>query len=214
MKINIKLMAIVLGSLLLVAGCGEPSSDSREPEQSSQAGTNESSSANSSADQKLDSQSESEAGSLNQGQKIKCEFDMAEGGQQQVGTFWLGEKGIRAEYQVASQNFSMVFNREASYFWGDGLEMALKISAECQDQLVAEDSPEEGEEQETPLVRGPEHFQSWAESRPEGVTCQEYSGEIDLELPDNIQFLDQCELLQQQREMYKNIPDLKNLSSE
>ncbi len=204
---KIELICLVLGLILISGGCGdknqEPASSDSLPETSSQQSS------------KNDSGSDSEdlTSLLSSGdQKVRCEFDITEGGNQQSGVFWLGKTGLRAEYQVADQVFTVVSKEDTSYYWGKGLEAAFKISSDCQTQLETENSPEREGEQEDPLVREPKDFQSWAENSPVGVNCQEYKGEINLEVPSDIQFFDQCEFLEQQREMYKNIPNLEGLN--
>lgn len=118
-------------------------------------------------------------------------------------------KNYRTETEIDGKRHLSVSDGKTMWTWTEGEKQGMKMEFSCMDDIRST-TPEEG-------GPAPEYAASPEEALGEkpDISCSE-SGPIDISVPDDIVFADQCALmktqLQAMEEMKKNLPSLPDMN--
>lgn len=134
--------------------------------------------------------------SLSAGKKIKCSYQINDKDETMgvVETYIQGDK-YKTESTIDGIKNISIFDGDIVYSWIDGQKMGTKMSMDCINNLngnkeeIKENIPVEDEEG---------FVNSLGETN--NLECGE-AGDIDFDLPSEIEFSDQCEILKSQQQL-------------
>lgn len=196
-KINMKKISLMACSLLLVlilAGCNKKEQNDTdnkgEANQENQVMSNED--GESGIMKKLKS-------ALSSGKKLKCTYAIdEEGNKTEVVTYVQGDK-YRTEVILEKMKTISIFDGDAMYSWSENQKVGTKMTMECIDSLGAENDAEASNVPEGNSVQdGEEFIDTLADAQ--NLNCED-AGDISFEIPSDISFTDQCEMLKAQQKM-------------
>ena len=134
---------------------------------------------------------------LSSGKKIKCTYKMTdESGDLEVVTYAQGDK-YKTEMMIGGAKNYSIFDGETTYTWSEGQKTGTKISLDCLSDLESEEVEVE-EEVETENDAEEDFADSLKDAQ--NLKCEDYQ-ETDFEIPEGIEFIDQCDLLEAQQKM-------------
>lgn len=154
------------------------------------------------------SDSENEGGIINSikdaissNKKLKCTYTSNEDGlNMEMITYMQGEK-YKTEFAMEGRKNYSVFDGKISHSWEEGSGKGMRINMDCLDEL-SEGVDTEAIEEDEPLDESEEDIMKTF-NKAMDIDCQEV-GSIDFSIPENIEFVDQCEMLKQQQKMMEN----------
>lgn len=128
------------------------------------------------------------------GKAMKCTYEIGEGDQaMEMVTYVKGEQ-YRSESMFQGMKTMGVYDGDMMYNWTVGEKKGFKMSKKCTDEL-AQMNQNQNTNQEREMNQG-EDVQNMEENFDNAlnVKCEEVSN-IDLSLPSDVEFVDQCEML-------------------
>ncbi|MEA1926226.1 MAG: hypothetical protein U9M90_03210 [Patescibacteria group bacterium] len=137
--------------------------------------------------------------------RVKCVYQIAnqseESEKDSVEIFIDGDK-YRSTSITEEQIFRAIFDGKTYYSWLFGEKSGTKMSNECIKELKVDDQPEEGEGGDVDL----DNFKTVDEILGQNLDmkCEE-TGPFDLVLPEDVEFIDQCEMLKNQMRMIEQM---------
>jgi hypothetical protein len=140
---------------------------------------------------------------MNLGKKMKCTYSMQISGKDfQTEAYVDGKNHKTITIIDGAKNYS-VFDGDMVYTWSDKDKMGTKMSMKCMDDLKAqtETNPQTSPSAAENIKANADDFKDAA-----NVSCEPVSS-IDLTVPNDVKFTDNCEMLKQSLEMmnkYKN----------
>jgi hypothetical protein len=135
-------------------------------------------------------------------QAMKCTYKgVDDAGSVETTTYVEGDK-YRSEYSSAGLDFVTVFDGKTMYSWDNNSKKGTKMDIKCFDDLETI-TEENGTE-----IDDYEEYRSSEDILDTGanVSCQKAS-KIDLEVPQDVEFVDQCAAFKQQLDALENIQD-------
>lgn len=130
-----------------------------------------------------------------QGKKMKCEYtlEMPDTEETKVVIYLDGMK-YRTEIQAESMNPErVIFDGEAMYSWDDTMKQGMKMDMNCMEEFEQIVGDQAFDEELGVFDPASEDF---VKDLPD-MQCEEV-GEVDLSIPDDVEFMDQCEMLREQ----------------
>ncbi len=146
---------------------------------------------------------------LASGKKMQCEYSMGTDADKKYSVKMFAEKGrYRTETVMSAGMMVSILDGKTMYTWVDGTKQGMKMDLECakslKDQLPQAGPAGKAEQQsyDTP---------EQAIGNIPNITCAEASGEVDLSVPSDVTFTDQCEMLKstlgKMKDMQGKLPD-------
>jgi hypothetical protein len=192
-------MALVAVSALVLAGCNDQTA--QQPDGNAGMGEVEQ---NQTQTAESSGVTEWMAGLLS-GKAYECEYAMPAAGEEGGGTATIVMQGerYRTEVETTEGTFISVFDGETSYSWMAGETEGMKMSHTCMEDF-GEDMAEFAEEEEM-MEETFETPEEALETIPD-ISCHETSS-ADFSVPGDVEFVDQCEMLQTQMQMMEQMQD-------
>lgn len=138
---------------------------------------------------------------INSGKKLKCTYTFSYEGQEGMKTtiYMQGNK-YRTEFDIEGKKQISLFDGKTHYSWGLQDSKGFKMDRDCMEELSSNATTDDSSEfdMESSFVDDDEF------ERAMDVKCGPVSS-IDLSVPSNIEFTDQCELMKQAQEQMKEI---------
>lgn len=146
---------------------------------------------------------------LTTGKKMQCEYPIGTDADKKYSVKMFAEQGrYRTETVMPTGMMITVLDGKTMYTWVDGTKQGMKMDLECAKSL------KDGLPQAGPA--GKTEQQSY--DTPEqaignipNITCTEASGDVDLSVPSDVIFADQCEMLKstlgKMKDMQGRLPD-------
>lgn len=137
------------------------------------------------------------------GKKMRCSYGLGEEGNvSEVLTYIQGDK-YKTEINMGQMKTVSVFDGDTMYSWSTDQKVGTKMTMECLDSLDAgnESEPEENVQQNDSNTK--EEFVDTLEDT-KNLNCEDVDN-IDFEIPSDITFTDQCEILKSQQKMMENL---------
>lgn len=143
------------------------------------------------------------------GKRLECEYRIDDAEATGTVRMIMDRDRYRTETETPNGTFISVFDGETMYSWTAGGPQGMKMSRKCMDDMGGDVSEEEED------VAMPEEGESYDSSEEAlgaipGISCREISG-ADFSVPVDVEFVDQCQMLQEQTramEQYRDqMPD-------
>lgn len=190
-------LTILILAVMLVAGfsCGGDNEATTSDEETATLG------------EEVESTIDDFKGALQRSEKMKCTYrGTGEATGVEATTYAEGEK-YRTEYSTAGVDNVTIFDGETMYTWDQNTKKGTKMDIACLEdfETVTEDESADDEEYE--------EYQSSEEVLSAGVNvrCRKVL-DINFEIPEDVEFIDQCAALKQQMEALEGIQEqLPNL---
>lgn len=131
------------------------------------------------------------------GKKLKCTYGYSvPGGGMATATMFVEGKKYRMEMETAGMKNIIVSDGQVMHTWSSGAKQGMKMDLACVEKMSVE--------QERALA-GPTEYEKTPEDifkdRPD-IAC-EPAGSADFAVPGDIEFVDQCAMLEKSTEMMK-----------
>lgn len=140
------------------------------------------------------------------GKSMRCSYTMDQGGKPIQATVWVDGEKFKTVTQVDGMEVNGIFDGANQYSWTSAAKVGMKMSKECMEKMMknAEDLA---------AVSGPaggtmprmEDFKAGFDMA-KNVSC-EAAGTVDLTLPKDITFTDQCAMMQDSMKMMQEMKD-------
>ncbi|NTW76142.1 MAG: hypothetical protein HGB34_04600 [Candidatus Moranbacteria bacterium] len=145
------------------------------------------------------------------GKKMRCEYTMGEGGKTITAVMYMDKDRYRTEMDMPTGKMISLYDGTAMYSWAEEAKQGMKMDMKCMEDIES-DMPTEDAPRGAP-AEAPESYESPEDalgSIPD-ISCEEVSGSIDLSVPSDVVFTDQCEMMkrsmEQMKQMEGQIPD-------
>ena len=139
-----------------------------------------------------------------------CQYDALDGAQRVKVTAYIEGEKYRTDFILDNRRNSSVFTGETIYSWIDGEVIGTKISLNCLKELKqrGEDidpfnSEELNIDEDVEDGNFPDIFEEAI-----GIRCEK-TEKIDLTIPSEVEFIDQCEFLKEQQDLIKELENNK-----
>lgn len=147
---------------------------------------------------------ENEGGMLNKlksaissGKKMKCTYKISDtDGEMEITTYMQGDK-YKTEADFGQMKTVSVFDGDGMYSWSVGEKTGTKMTMDCMKSLSA-DIPEEKTTQDN-VPKDEEEFVDSLEDA-KNLKCESFD-DVDFEIPSDVEFADQCEMLKSQQKL-------------
>lgn len=188
--------------VLVLAGCSGPAPKTEDSGagMSENMPMEENKSSSSMMPEKNSMDMEDWASAIAKGEKLSCTYTDDEGGEAKIAID--GEK-YRMEYASKIGTMVSVFDGETFYTWNENSGEGFSQTVACIEKW-SEDIPDSPEQ--------PETFRSSEEAVSElpDIRCEK-SGNVDVTVPEDIEFVDQCAMMEKQMEamegMMEDLPE-------
>ena len=196
-------IAIVFAlSGFFLAGCSSPQESQNQAQTEVESESNQEISSEKQEEQdKQEQQGEQQGGEkeewleqLQKGEKLSCTYTDDQGGEAQV--FMDGEN-YRMEYVSDQGNMTSVSREGVLYIWGDQMpDSGMKFAQDCFEDF------------DTPSSSSQEYYTSSEEVVEEipDISCTSID-RVDTSIPENISFVDQCDMMKQFQQMETQLPE-------
>lgn len=139
---------------------------------------------------------------LASGKRMECEYRMmGEGGAETSVKMYAERDRYRTEVMTPQGKYISISDGEAVYSFLEGSKEGMKMDLDCMKDQAADLPKVEGMPEQESFVSSEE-----AIGNVPGISCREI-GSIDVSVPSDVRFIDQCALLKQQTEMMKQYQD-------
>lgn len=211
-----KKIGLIAGGLFLVlilSGCGKnEKSNPSNGEQNNQE-VNEISADNnqeSPAGQVAENENSAEGGvmkklknALSSGKKMKCTYSMGDEKEKtEIITYVQGDK-YKTEVNVGQIKTISIFDGDAMYSWSEGQKTGTKMAMSCLNSLDTRSEAESNPVSEESSVADEEEFVDTL-ADAQNLNCED-AGDVNFEVPSDINFTDQCEALKSQQKMLESL---------
>ena len=143
--------------------------------------------------------------------KMECKYKVTDekGDAVESKSYIQGDK-YKTEFTAAGAKQTSIFDGQTIYTWDENTKQGTMMDIDCLDDFKTVSSSDEADTEDF------EEYKSSDQILDEGVdvSCRPVAA-IDFTIPDDVNFVDQCELLKQQMEALEGIqqqlPDLEGL---
>ncbi len=140
------------------------------------------------------------ADAMKLGKKMECVYTNNINGKEVKATTWVDGKNFKSSSEIDGRVMYSLLKDEVMYSWGEGIPMASKLALDCVKDLN-KNLPEAQQDQKNKEMANPEEsFQNAA-----NVSCKPVAS-VDLSVPADIKFEDQCEMM---KGVTQNLKDIK-----
>ena len=204
---KLTLLTVILLLTIILSGCGKNDEADIDGQSNLEAGSSE-----------FSNQQGGEAGekvadnggglvdnlknAISSGKKMKCTYKMAnEDGETEVITYLQGDK-YKTEINMGQMKTMSIFDGEAMYSWVSGQKVGTKMTMDCinsldtKGEIAAEDVPEVSGEDEDSFMETLTDAQN--------LSCED-AQDVDFDIPGDVNFSDQCEMLKSQQQMIEGL---------
>jgi hypothetical protein len=139
------------------------------------------------------------------GKKMRCEYAMGEGGKTMTAIMYMDKDRYRTEMDMPTGKMISLYDGKTMYSWAEGTKQGMKMDMKCM-ETIESDLPTEDASSDAPS-KVPESYESPEDalgSIPD-ISCEEVSGSIDLSVPSDVLFTDQCEMMKKSMEQMKQL---------
>ncbi|MDH4330886.1 MAG: hypothetical protein OEV93_05030 [Candidatus Moranbacteria bacterium] len=189
---KVLLVTIMIFSVMILSGCFKKAAKEQGKEEGVQVQEQE-------QKQEMKSEMERAMEMIRSGNRVMCQYRVMSEGQENVMTTYVEGKRYRMQMQFGEGEMNSVFDGENMHTWMKGQSQGTKMSMQCQKELGGEQAIDETQE-EAEMSEDVEDVFFGAFN----IKCENVNN-IDFSVPKNVQFVDQCEMLRQQREMIKKM---------
>lgn len=135
---------------------------------------------------------------LASGKRMECEYRMTGGDGQETSVKMYAEKDrYRTEMMTPRGKYVSISDGKTVYSFFEGSKEGMKMDMECMKDMAADLPKVEGMPEQESFVSPEEAIGNIPD-----ISCRE-TGSIDVSVPSDMRFTDQCALLKQQTEMMK-----------
>jgi hypothetical protein len=187
---KVLLVTIMIFSVVILSGCFKKDAKEQEERDLSQGATSV---------QEMKSEMERAMEMIRSGKKVKCEYVVQSEGQETKMTTFVEGKKYRTQMALGGLEVNSVFDGDTIYSWNKGESAGTKMNLECQREFGGEVVMEESQD----AVVVSENVETVFEGAF-NVSCKKVS-EIDFSVPNDVNFVDQCEMLKKQQEMIEEM---------
>jgi hypothetical protein len=138
---------------------------------------------------------------MRSGEKTKCVYTITDkdGQVSQSEIFVDGDK-YKSITNTNNGVFRAIFDGKATYAWSEGSKNGSKMEMSCMEEVSFSDNGMSEENQDNPSVPDPTaDFKNAVD-----VNCEKVDS-IDLTLPSDVDFVDQCEMLKKQKQQLQQL---------
>lgn len=135
------------------------------------------------------------------GKQMSCSYKMNEGAQATEVKVSMEGKKYRSEIISGGTQWIALFDGQTMYSWSLSQKQGMKIDMKCMEQFKTQ-SPAGASSAQT-YEKSPEDI---LQKQPD-IQCVPTSGAADFSVPSDIQFSDQCAMMEQSAEMMKKYKD-------
>lgn len=198
---KIGLGALILSLVIVLSGCGKE----KEIEQNANQAISQEITAEGQVD---DSESESSMigrlkNAISSGKKMKCVYKINSGEDNtEVITYVQGDK-YKTEMVLGQMKTFSIFDGDVMYSWLEGQKTGTKMDMECVNGLGAEEGAQNNETGKNVSVEDEEGFVE-SLSDAQSLQCED-ADDINFDIPSDINFTDQCELLKNQQRLMEGL---------
>lgn len=139
------------------------------------------------------------------GKKMRCEYAMGEGGKTMTAIMYMDKDRYRTEMDMPMGKMISLYDGKVMYSWAEGTKQGMKMDMKCMEDMES-DLPTEDASSDAPS-KAPESYESPEDalgSIPD-ISCEEVSDSIDLSVPSDVVFTDQCEMMKKSMEQMKQL---------
>lgn len=143
------------------------------------------------------------------GKKMRCEYAIGEGGKTMTAVMYMDKDRYRTEMDMPMGKMISLYDGTAIYSWTEGTKQGMKMDMKCMEDIES-DMPTEDAPSGAP-AEAPESYESPEDalgSIPD-ISCKEVSGSIDLSVPSDVVFTDQCEMMKKSMEQMEQMKQLE-----
>lgn len=131
------------------------------------------------------------------GKKMRCTYKIKEGNVElKITTYVQGDK-YKTEVDLGQVKTNSIFDGDVVYSWSVGQKTGTKMTMDCMKSL-GEDLPKNNEADKSVPEDSEEFVDSLKDSQD--LSCENFD-EVDFEVPTDIEFVDQCEMLKAQQKL-------------
>lgn len=130
---------------------------------------------------------------LSAGKRMRCEYSVGEGTKAVKTVMYMERDRYRTEVGTPAGDMVSLFDGKAMYSWTKGGKQGMKMDIECMKQLGDQASGDEGS-QKGQAQEQYDSPQDALESIP-NIACAVTSDSVDLSVPADVTFADQCEMM-------------------
>ena len=137
-----------------------------------------------------------------QGEGVQCAYSIVDDTGKKNGTAKSWLKGGKHRLEVTTEDGTVVYNvsdGKTFYTWDSKRKQGTKMTRECLESFASQ-YQQEGQQQEEAPPSVPSDPQEAMRNAPD-IQCAPFDGEVDLSLPEDVHFVDQCALLQKQQDL-------------
>jgi hypothetical protein len=144
---------------------------------------------------------------ISSNKKMECIYVSSEDGlNAEIKTYIQGDK-YKTEFLMDGKKNNSIFDGKISYSWEEGSKQGVKIDMECFDSLDdGVDINNFKEVEDVEVVQESDNEPMDIFDGAQDVNCQN-TGDIDFSIPQDINFIDQCEMLKNQQQLINNFSD-------
>lgn len=131
------------------------------------------------------------------GSKMKCTSTSKDG---EVSVAYVQGKKFKAVSDVEKKKENVIFDGETTYFWVEGETKGFKMATSCLESLKT-NLPEQ---QQNLITDAVPNIEEEIENSDEKSSCVP-AGDVDFNIPSNVVFEDQCEIMKKTFESLSNV---------
>lgn len=139
--------------------------------------------------------------SIMSGKKVKCVYKMKENNMEtSIITYMQGDK-YRTEVDLGQVKTISIFDGDVMYNWSVGQKTGTKMTMDCMESLN-DDLPESKNDEKVVAGDSDDFVDSLKDAQ--NLNCED-SSDVDFEIPTEIEFVDQCEMLKTQQKLMEGL---------
>lgn len=141
---------------------------------------------------------------ISAGKKMKCTYKMSdESGDTEVITYIQGDK-YKTEIILGQMKTLSIFDGDVMYSWSEGQKTGTKMEMDCIDSLDIKGETESEAVTENAVATEDQDDFVKTLSEADNLNCED-AGDVNFDVPSDITFVDQCEMLKSQQKMIEGL---------